>query len=166
MDKSFVNIEYLISRNTFTMIIKTSNYFLIGCFLLALTACNKIENIHNTKMQKGFHTATSTKQQHFALTITTEQNQRLPIGQLHNWIIVVIDQKKQPVTNAAFSISGGMPAHGHGLPTSPIVTKHLGSGKYLMEGVKFNMSGEWVMQIFISTPATKDIATMEFNVEY
>ena len=55
-----------------------------------------------------------------------------------------------------------MPEHGHGLPTSPAVSAHLGAGRYRVEGVKFTMSGWWELRFAITAPAGSDNAV--FNV--
>jgi len=63
-------------------------------------------------------------------------------------------------------ISGGMDAHGHGLPTSPFVTSYLGQGKYLIEGLLFNMSGEWNLQFAIKSPKFSDRARLDFTLGF
>jgi hypothetical protein len=59
-------------------------------------------------------------------------------------------------------MDGGMPQHGHGLPTSPRVTRALGNGDHLVEGVKFNMGGWWVVRFAITSSAGTD--TVTFNL--
>ena len=66
------------------------------------------------------------------------------------------------VSDAEVRISGGMPMHGHGLPTSPRVTKYLGNGKYLIEGVRFNMAGWWELIFMIKRGHHKENVT--FNI--
>lgn len=48
-------------------------------------------------------------------------------------------------------ISGGMPAHGHGLPTSPkaVNLEHIAKDKvaFTIQGLKFQMWGDWVVGI-------------------
>ena len=68
----------------------------------------------------------------------------------------------QPVEDAKITIDGGMPQHGHGLPTSPAVTANLGGGKYRVDGMKFTMSGWWELRFAITAPAGSDNAV--FNV--
>ena len=68
-----------------------------------------------------------------------------------------------PVTGAAISIDGGMPQHGHGLPTKPQVTRELGSGDYLVEGMKFNMGGWWVVKFHVTAAAGRD--SIAFNLK-
>ena len=68
----------------------------------------------------------------------------------------------QPFTNATIAVDGGMPQHGHGLPTRPRVTKDLGNGAYEISGVRFNMGGWWELKLTITTPAGTD--TVTFNL--
>jgi hypothetical protein len=84
-------------------------------------------------------------------------------GELHSWLLQLNSAAGQPVDDAIVTIDGGMPDHGHGLPTSPAVSGHLGAGTYLVEGVKFNMSGWWQLRFAISAAAGKDSAV--FNVK-
>jgi hypothetical protein len=55
-----------------------------------------------------------------------------------------------------------MPQHGHGLPTKPVVTDKLGNGDYLVEGMKFQMTGWWVMDFAVTTKGKSD--KIEFNL--
>ena len=86
----------------------------------------------------------------------------IPINQIHQWKIHIETSNGVPVVDAKVSISGGMPMHKHGLPTSPRVTKNLGEAKYLLQGMKFNMTGWWELIIKVDTPSEQDIAI--FNV--
>jgi hypothetical protein len=55
-----------------------------------------------------------------------------------------------------------MPQHGHGLPTQPLVTAYLGDGTYLVEGMKFQMGGWWVVDFTIEANGQSD--TVRFNL--
>ena len=88
----------------------------------------------------------------------------LPLNKIHAWTITVTDAQGKPVTDAEISIDGGMPAHGHGLPTQPEVTKNLGDGSYLVEGVKFSMPGEWVMTFTVKSGGKEDTVVLEFGL--
>ena len=63
---------------------------------------------------------------------------------------------------ARIEVDGGMPQHGHGLPTRPQVTRELPGGGYLIEGMKFSMTGWWDMRLAIRAGDTSDTAV--FNV--
>jgi hypothetical protein len=67
------------------------------------------------------------------------------------------------VDGATFKVDGGMPAHGHGLPTKPKVTRALGEGRYQVDGVRFSMPGWWVLSFRIDGAAGTDSVT--FNLK-
>jgi hypothetical protein len=90
------------------------------------------------------------------------QLEPLAINQIHAWTIRVESVDGQPVENAEISVDGGMPQHGHGLPTAPQVTYYLGNGDYLVEGMKFNMPGWWILTFQISHDGQTDAVT--FNL--
>ena len=76
--------------------------------------------------------------------------------------VALQDAKGQVLDGAAISVDGGMPQHGHGLPTQPRVTRALGSGVYVIEGVRFNMGGWWEFKLAIAGKAGTD--TVTFNL--
>jgi YtkA-like len=84
-------------------------------------------------------------------------------GKIHCWIVEVTTPDGKPVEHADFTIDGGMPQDGHGLPTEPKVTAELGGGRYQVEGMKFNMSGWWTVNVSVNVsvkaPAGLDTAT-------
>ena len=83
-------------------------------------------------------------------------------GPLHSWFVTVETPAGEPVTDAEIAVDGGMPQHGHGLPTRPQSAGHVGEGRYRVEGVRFNMGGWWVLKLSISSPAGSD--DVEFNL--
>ena len=76
----------------------------------------------------------------------------------------VVDQGGQPVTGASITVGGGMPQHGHGLPTRPRVTSDLGDGAYEISGLRFNMGGWWELKLTITTPAGTDTVTFNLSI--
>ena len=86
----------------------------------------------------------------------------VPINQMHQWTLHVETEDGQPVDDAAITVDGDMPQHGHGLPTQPRVTKNLGNGDYLVEGMKFQMGGWWVMDFTITVNGQADV--VHFNM--
>lgn len=83
-------------------------------------------------------------------------------GELHAWIVTVALPDGTAVADADLTVDGGMPQHGHGLPTAPASAGHIGEGRYRVEGVRFNMGGWWVLKFDISSPTGDD--TAEFNI--
>ena len=84
------------------------------------------------------------------------------INRMHSWIVHVETLEGHPVEGASIAVSGGMPDHNHGLPTAPRMTRELGDGDYLIEGMKFQMNGWWIVSFGISTPRQADDVT--FNL--
>jgi YtkA-like len=84
------------------------------------------------------------------------------VGPMLSWTVTVADSDGAPVEDARIMIDGGMPQHGHGLPTAPAVTRALGDGRFLIEGMKFNMPGWWEIDLAIDGPAGAD--TVTFNL--
>ena len=86
------------------------------------------------------------------------------INQLHAWQVKVSSPAGVPVANARIQVDGGMPQHGHGLPTRPQVTRELPGGGYLIEGMKFSMTGWWEIKLAIDGAAGADRVT--FNTVF
>ena len=60
---------------------------------------------------------------------------------------------------------GGMPGHGHGLPSSPRFTQHLGGADYLLEGMTLNMPGDWRFVVTVGGAAGTDSAVFDLNIQ-
>lgn len=78
--------------------------------------------------------------------------------------VVVQDAAGQPVEGASLEVDGGMPQHGHGLPTRPRMTKRLGEGRYQVDGVRFNMGGWWELKFAVSAAAGTDSVTFNLSL--
>ncbi len=98
----------------------------------------------------------------FRVSYTSKQ-EPIPLNLIHSWILRVENLNGQAVEQAIVTIDGGMPAHNHGLPTQPVATE-LGNGEYLVDGIKFSMTGEWEMWIFIQTESVVDKVKFELEL--
>jgi hypothetical protein len=87
----------------------------------------------------------------------------VPVKRLHAWTLHVALADGTPVSDAQIDVDGDMPQHLHGLPTRPRMTRYLGQGNYLVEGIKFQMGGWWVMDFTITAGGRKD--TVRFNLQ-
>lgn len=81
------------------------------------------------------------------------------LNQIHAWQVRLSAPDGRPVRDARIAVDGGMPQHGHGLPTKPQVTRELPGGAYLIEGMKFSMTGWWEIKLAIDGPAGADRVT-------
>ncbi len=84
------------------------------------------------------------------------------VNQMHAWTVKVATPDGAPVSQAHIAVDGGMPQHGHGLPTKPRVTREVAPGAYLVEGMKFSMTGWWDFRLDIEAAGARDTAA--FNV--
>jgi hypothetical protein len=103
-------------------------------------------------------------QQHLYRVALAPETEPLRQGPMQSMVVSVSTADGRPVDNATIGIDGGMPQHGHGLPTSPAVTAYLGDGRYRMEGVKFNMAGWWELKLSISAPPGDDRVTFNLRL--
>ena len=85
----------------------------------------------------------------------------IPVGQLHAWTVAVTTPGGAPV-KADIVFDGGMPQHGHGLPTVPKVMGEDAKGRAIVGGVRFNMPGWWELKVHLDGAAGEDTAT--FNI--
>jgi hypothetical protein len=93
----------------------------------------------------------------------TSDTTPIPVNRMHSWTLHVETQDGRPLADAAIKVDGDMPGHGHGLPTRPRVTRNLGNGDYLVEGMKFQMGGWWVMEVTVVADGRTD--TAKFNLK-
>jgi len=82
---------------------------------------------------------------------------------MHTLAVAIVDRDGRAVVGATLAIDGGMPEHGHGLPTRPRVTRANGAGSYEVEGVRFNMGGWWEFRLAIAGSRGAD--TVTFNLD-
>jgi hypothetical protein len=103
-----------------------------------------------------------TSQHGLFLVSLVPEDGRIRPGEVHSWLLTLKTAAGAPVEYAAIDISGGMPQHRHGLPSSPQATAYLGNGRYRIGGLKFTMDGWWQLRVAISAAAGSD--TVVFNI--
>jgi hypothetical protein len=93
---------------------------------------------------------------------TLQPRAALRVRQLQAVPVLITDASGRPIEGASISVDGGMPEHGHGLPTQPKVRRALGAGLYEIEGLRFNMGGWWELKLAVESHAGAD--TITFNL--
>ncbi len=134
---------------------------LVGIIILAVAAFVAFKMFQPLPENLDTATTQTTIEGHYSVTVSPE-NADYQRNSLHNWIVEVTTPDGMPVEDAQITIDGGMPQHGHGLPTSPQMTQALGEGRYKIEGVRFNMRGWWEFKLTITANNTVDNVT--FNL--
>jgi hypothetical protein len=102
---------------------------------------------------------------HFRGTLGPRQGP-VRFGAFQDWVLTLLDTDGGAVYPARIGVGGGMPGHGHGLPTQPAVTDYLGDGRYRIEGMKLSMSGRWLLVFAIETPSARDRIVFDVVVDY
>lgn len=135
----------------------------VAALVLGVTACG---HVFGTGVQAparsefGVGPRTSAKQLYRA---ALEPAGALRLRQLQTVPVRIVDASGRPVDGAVLSVDGGMPQHGHGLPTQPKIGRALGGGVYEIEGLRFSMGGWWELKLAIDAPAGVDAVT--FNLD-
>jgi hypothetical protein len=104
---------------------------------------------------------TSTRGLYVAQIIT---NDTFKPRKMYTIRVDVKDANGKPIDDAAILVGGGMPQHGHGLPTQPRVTANAGNGIYEISGLRFNMGGWWELKLTITTAAGTDTVTFNLSL--
>lgn len=100
----------------------------------------------------------------FTVTATSQMDP-VTINTIHSWLLHVQTGDGVDVTDAQIDVEGSMPAHSHGLPTTPQITENRGNGDYLLEGMKFNMAGSWVITATITAGGQSDTAVFDLQLK-
>ena len=85
--------------------------------------------------------------------------QPIPMNRIHRWTVKLSDARGRPVADARIVVDGGMPEHGHGLPTAPKATPGPQAGTYVINGMKFSMDGWWELKLAIEAGGRSDRVT-------
>ena len=99
----------------------------------------------------------------YSLSFTSELTP-IVINRIHRWTLHLEAADGEPVEGAEIAVEGGMPEHDHGLPTSPRVTRELGDGDYLLEGVRFHMNGDWEITVSIDAVQGSDTVVIRLDL--
>lgn len=143
-------------RRAFMMIMTIASLSVIGC--VGMMMHRGVEKPAPKEFGNG---PRASQEGRFSATLESEG--ALAPRKMQTVVVTILDLDGRPVEGASLRIDGGMPQHGHGLPSRPRVTRSLGGGRYQVDGVKFNMGGWWELHVDVDSPAGSDRVT--FNLE-
>ena len=84
-------------------------------------------------------------------------------GRFQECQIAFTDRQNQAAGIVSVQLEGGMPGHGHGLPTSPTLTLQ-DSGSYRIDGLKYNMPGRWLLGFQVNGESGEDRLIFDFMI--
>jgi hypothetical protein len=148
--------KIMTSRRTYLIVVAA-----IASIILTLSAVGKMRMQRPPAQDFGPGPRTSAQGLYVA---TLQDATDLKPRKMYTLQATIAGRSGQPVTGASITVDGGMPQHGHGLPTRPRVTKDLGNGAYEISGLRFNMGGWWELELTIDTPAGTDTVTFNLSL--
>ena len=92
------------------------------------------------------------------------QPKPIVINQIQSWVMSVRTGDGLCVKGAEITVVGGMPEHNHGFPTVPLVQPGANDCEYLVEGLRFHMSGRWEMSFNIKAGAKTDTLMVSLDL--
>jgi hypothetical protein len=100
----------------------------------------------------------------FRVTLTPVGANRI---EARTWRLAVATPDGSAVHHASVIVGGGMPLHGHGMETDPVVTQSPTAGEYRLENVRLGAMGGgrqtwWEIRVLIRAGVTEDLAI--FNI--
>ncbi|HEX6363258.1 MAG TPA: FixH family protein, partial [Albitalea sp.] len=121
----------------------------VASLLAALALAGCVQH-HGTRAPLDLSLTRPTEAGRYVVEIAPPQ-QPLPVNRIHSWQVVVRTADGAPVDGATIRVSGGMPEHGHGFPTQPRVSPQPEPGRYVLEGMKFSMTGWWEIRLDVQS---------------
>ena len=158
------------------MNILRNKYFtvVILSFIFLFSGCNASKNKKTTLQTNNTHNLNQYSDKDNAVSLLSEgkkykvslYSKSFPFqtGKIFNLILNLSTPDGKPLDNIKIYVHGGMPQHQHGFPTNPKVTKSLGNGDYLVEGVKFSMPGDWEIRFNIKEATKRDRAIFHIKL--
>lgn len=120
--------------------------------------------LEDSQAQLDLSTTRVSREGRYRVSIT-QRGEPVALGEFQAWTLRVTDAAGTPVTGAHLNLSGGMPRHGHGLPSQPRVRGESAPGEYRVEGLQFSMPGWWELHVYVSRDRREDIATFNLVLE-
>ena len=105
----------------------------------------------------------STVAEHYEVRFDS-QPKPIVINQIQSWVMSVRTGDGLCVKGAEITVVGGMPEHNHGFPTVPLVQPGANDCEYLVEGLRFHMSGRWEMSFNIKAGAKTDTLMVSLDL--
>ncbi|MBF0279831.1 MAG: hypothetical protein HQM13_18680 [SAR324 cluster bacterium] len=91
--------------------------------------------------------------------------QKTAFNTIISWHLQLTEKSGTPVKEAQIGVSGAVASQSHSLPTIPRVSKKDNNGAFLIEGIKFDRQGDWLLKLAVQTPRAQDQIIFEIPVD-
>lgn len=132
------------------------SFFAIKLSILLTVSCSL------TTSHGKYHFKKASQDGHYVVTLKSN-NHPPPMKRIHSWTVTILNRQNK-ATDAQIDVYGGMPSHRHDFPTSPRITKNLGNGQYLVDGIKFTMPGHWQIRFTIIEENKRDFVAFDIQL--
>ncbi|SIS90480.1 MAG: hypothetical protein C9355_04245 [Thalassolituus maritimus] len=88
----------------------------------------------------------------------------MAINRLQHWNVRLMRLDGSPVAIKALTFDGGMPAHRHGLPTTPQTS--VSGATAQIKGIRFSMPGVWRLTLEMSTEGVDITLGLDADLKY
>lgn len=143
-----------------------SHHFLVACLAAALGACAPGHDGHGSHdagsmdLLREKETAGGT----FVVRYTPSPDP-IPLNEPFD-LTLEVERKADGAAaeGVTVSVDARMPAHNHGMNTTPQVTEQ-GGGTYLVDGMLFHMPGHWELYVEVEEGGSTERATFDVMLE-
>ncbi|MGE3644253.1 MAG: hypothetical protein AB7F96_10400 [Beijerinckiaceae bacterium] len=101
----------------------------------------------------------------FSVALADPPGKTLQLRALESMTIAVRKPSGAPVRNASISVAVRTREVDRRMQTAPRVGRDLGGGRYVIEGLRFDMAGLWLLEFEIAAGTERDKALLQVDVK-
>lgn len=83
----------------------------------------------------------------------------------HQWMLFILDNNRRPIENAVIEIHGYHPTSRQTLSRMTYISSHLGRGAYQVDNMYFHQTGEWELNVVISSGSKVDSVLIPLSIQ-
>lgn len=110
------------------------------------------------------HQAASAESTYFVALVSEPDPIRLNDTFTLKLHVAANQERSRPVEGVVVAVDADMPEHGHGMTTTPRVTRGA-DGLYHVQGMRFHMSGYWEIYVDVSRDGVTERAIVPLTLE-
>ena len=88
----------------------------------------------------------------------------VPVATPHQWMLFILDGSRRPIENAVIEIHGYHPESRETLSRMTYISEHLGRGAYQVDNMYFQQSGEWELNVVVTSGSKVDSVLIPVSI--